>query len=85
MTSEALHTPDDDRLAGILGQLREEAGLSQVELAERLGRPTSFVSGYESGESRLELTDLRAVWVALGVELSELADRFETGEPMGHA
>jgi transcriptional regulator with XRE-family HTH domain len=47
---------------GRLRQARVEAGLTQVEVANRLKRPQSFVSKIESGERRVD-----------AVELSELA------------
>ncbi len=45
-------------LAG-LRQAREEAGLSQAEVAAHFGRPQSFVSKCESGERRIDPTELR--------------------------
>jgi transcriptional regulator with XRE-family HTH domain len=42
-----------------------EAGLTQVEVANRLKRPPSFVSKIESGERRVDV-----------VELSELAKAY---------
>lgn len=57
--------------------LREEAGLRQVEMAERLNRHQSFLSKYEGGQRRLDVIELRAVAGALGINLSELVRRFE--------
>jgi transcriptional regulator with XRE-family HTH domain len=36
---------------------RKSVGLTQVELAERLGRPQSFVSKYERGERKLDVVE----------------------------
>lgn len=36
---------------------RIEAGLSQKDVAERLGRPPSFVAKYELGERRLDVVE----------------------------
>ena len=50
---------------GKLRQARSEAGLTQVEVANRLKRPQSFVSKIESGERRVdvvELSDLARVY-----------------------
>ncbi|MDA2935313.1 helix-turn-helix domain-containing protein [Acidobacteria bacterium AH-259-D05] len=38
---------------------REEAGLTQVDVARRLKKPQSFVSKSESGERRLDPVELR--------------------------
>jgi len=41
-----------------LKQARREAGLTQVEVADRLKRPQSFVSKMESGERRVDVVEL---------------------------
>lgn len=61
----------------LLRQVRIEAGLTQVELADKLGRPQSFVSKYESGERRLDLVELQQVCAAVGISLQEFARRYE--------
>lgn len=73
-----IHTPEHRRLVVLLRGLREAAGLRQVELAERLGRPQSFVSKYESGERRLDLVELREICQALGASVVELVQRWES-------
>ena len=55
---------------------RDQAGLTHKQLADRLGKPQSFVSNYESGERRLDLLELETVCKALGVELLEFVRRF---------
>ena len=45
---------------------RTDAGLSQVEVAARLGKPQSFVSKYESGERGLDVVELLEVTAVLG-------------------
>ena len=64
-------------LQALLVSLRTETGLRQVDLAERLGKPQSFVSKYESGERRLDIIELHAVCQALGISLIDFAGRFE--------
>jgi transcriptional regulator with XRE-family HTH domain len=66
-----------ETLQDLLVSLRTEAGLRQVDLAERLGKPQSFVSKYESGERRLDFVELHSVCKALHVSLVTLAERFE--------
>lgn len=66
---------------GALGQLlksmREEQGLLQREIAERLGTPQSFVSKYESGERRIDLPELRRICEVLNESCDEVVRRYE--------
>jgi transcriptional regulator with XRE-family HTH domain len=55
----AVHEPDYKYLIGRVRQAREEVGLTQVEVANALGRPLSFVSKCELGERRIDPIDLR--------------------------
>jgi len=48
--------------------LRAEQGVSQVELAARLGKPQQFISRYELGVRRLDVVEFYAIAVALGVD-----------------
>lgn len=41
-----------------LTQAREEAGLTQVEVAKILNQPQSFISKCESGERRIDLVEI---------------------------
>jgi transcriptional regulator with XRE-family HTH domain len=65
-------------LLSLLRRARQQLGITQTELAGRLGRPQSFVSKYESGERRLDLIELRRVCKALGLPLKDLISRFES-------
>ena len=47
------------RFRARLIQARKEAGLTQVEVAKRLGRPNSFISKCELGERRVDVVELR--------------------------
>ena len=60
---------------------RRAAGLTQEELAARLGATQSFVSKCERGERRLDVVELRAFCEALGVGLSEFTQEFEQSLP----
>ena len=60
----------------LLRQVREEAGLRQIDVADRLDQPQSFVSKYESGERRLDLLELELVCVACDTDLVEFVRRY---------
>lgn len=66
-----------ERLRRLLRTIRTEKGLRQVDLAERLGQPQSFVSKYESGERRLDFVEVVQVCEALGISLADFVRRFE--------
>jgi transcriptional regulator with XRE-family HTH domain len=55
-----------------MAEVREHQGLTQSELAQRLGKHQSFVSKYESGERRLDVMEFVSVCDALGVEAKAL-------------
>ena len=48
--------------------LRKERGVSQVELAARLGKEQPFVSRVERGERRIDVVEFYAIALALGLE-----------------
>jgi transcriptional regulator with XRE-family HTH domain len=60
----------------LLREIREEAGLRQLDVATRLDQPQSFVSKYESGERRLDLLELEQVCNACGTELIAFVRRY---------
>lgn len=45
----------------VLVEARHGAGLSQAQLAGRLGKPPSFVGKYELGERRLDVIELLVI------------------------
>jgi transcriptional regulator with XRE-family HTH domain len=66
-----------EKLLTLLKELRHERGLRQVELAEQLGVPQSFVSKYESGERQLDILELRRICQILGINLDDFAKHLE--------
>ncbi|HLV18438.1 MAG TPA: helix-turn-helix transcriptional regulator [Pseudomonas sp.] len=55
-----------------LKQAREQAGLTQIELAERVGCDQSVISRIESGQRAVTLQRLKHIAKALGVPLAQL-------------
>jgi predicted transcriptional regulator len=62
---KSIYSDEYRQLCTLLRQLRLDAGLTQVQVAERLDMPQSFVSKYESGERRLDVVELKHVTAAL--------------------
>ena len=57
-------------------QARKSVCLTQVGLAERLGRPQSFVSKYERGERKLDVIEFCEVCHALEIDPVAFLHRF---------
>ena len=57
---------------------REEAGLTQVEVAARLNKPQSFVSKYERGERRLDFTEFVELADVLGLDGSRFFANYKS-------
>ncbi|MCC6568306.1 MAG: helix-turn-helix transcriptional regulator [Anaerolineales bacterium] len=67
----------NEKLLRLLKRIRQERGIRQVELANRLGLPQSFVSKYESGDRRLDILELRKVCEAIGIPFEEFIRELE--------
>ncbi len=61
-------------LLQMLVAARTRAGLTQAQLASRLGRPQPFISFVERGERRVDVIEFYAIMKALG-EDPEIAFR----------
>ena len=56
-------------LLRLLRQKRQDAGLTQVQLARALKTAQSFIGKCERGERRIDVLELQAFCRALGIEL----------------
>jgi transcriptional regulator with XRE-family HTH domain len=67
------HTPVDDKTIGLrVRQLRKKRGLSQMEIADKLGVHQSLVSEYELGTVRIPAPVLAAFGQLLRTPLDQL-------------
>lgn len=57
--------------------------MTQVEVADRLGKPQSFVSKYERGERRLDFTELLEIAAVLSIDLTDFIERYKAGVAKG--
>jgi transcriptional regulator with XRE-family HTH domain len=74
-------TEDHQRLSELLRRLRRQAGLTQRDLADRLGVRQEWVSRYEVGERRLDVIELARVAHALGTTAIEIIERLGLDQP----
>lgn len=75
--SKSVFSEQYHRFRQMLVEARNENKLTQVEMAERLGKPQSFVSKFERGERRLDVVEFIEVSQALGVDPVEFLKKFQ--------
>ena len=56
---KSIHTKQYAYFVERLKKAREEAGLTQVQVAKKLKRPQSHVSNVESGQQRVDVVELQ--------------------------
>ena len=66
--TRSLFSPRHRRLCQLLRQARNDAGLTQTQLARKLRRPQSFVAKYEREERRLDVVEFLDVSSAMGAD-----------------
>jgi transcriptional regulator with XRE-family HTH domain len=74
---KSVHTREYAVLLHLLRETRRAAGVTQVELAERIGESQSHLSKLERGEVRLDLIQLRTLCRALGTTLTAFVAELE--------
>jgi len=72
-------SPDYRAAIGVLKAARIELGVSQRELARRVGKPPSFVNKIEQLERRLDILEFIAIAEAMGLEAGRLLERIRAG------
>ena len=78
-SSTALHTTRYRAFLKLLRRAREEAGLTQVQVAKKLGRPQTWVSKCELGERRVDFVELENFAVVYGKALDWFRTRQQRG------
>jgi len=66
-----------EKLRSILRKMRKEANLRQLDLANKLSKPQSFVSKYESGEKTLDFFEVKEICDVLNISLSDFIKKIE--------
>ena len=60
--------PKNDELRAILTEARKAQGLTQTQLAMKLGRSQAMVSSYEGGQRRLDVGEFIEIARVLGLD-----------------
>ena len=61
----------------LLTAARKKSGVTQIDLAERLGQTQSFVSKVERGDRRLDIVQLRSILLEFGVTLPDFVRQLD--------
>lgn len=73
-----MHSHQYQIFRSLLVAAREECGLTQVEIAEKLCKPQSFVSKYERGERRLDFTEFMELANLLEIDAANFVKRYQS-------
>lgn len=73
--SRTLRSARHTSLASFLIEKRKKAGMTQVQLAKRLGRYQSFVANIETGQRKVDVVELLAFAEAIGFDPKEAIRR----------
>ncbi len=76
--SSSLHSNHYQIFRSLLIEARESAGLTQVQVAELLEKPQSFVSKYERGERRLDFTEFLEISVHLKIDVHTFIKKYRS-------
>lgn len=74
----SLHSSKYQLFRSMLVEARVASGLTQIQVAEKLIKPQSFVSKYERGERRLDFPEFVELAEALGIEIADFVDDYQT-------
>ena len=66
------HSARYKRFCVLLVEARRAKGLTQAEVARRLGKPQSYVAKYEGGERRLDVIEFLEIVEVLGTQVARL-------------
>ena len=74
---KSIYTDEYAIVLRLMKAARKKSGVTQIDLAERLGQTQSFVSKVERGDRRLDIVQLRTILLEFGVSLPDFASQLE--------
>lgn len=66
MSGKSIFSGDYKKLILKIGKARTDAGLTQNDVAKKLGKTQSYISKIESGQVRVDVVQLKEIAKALG-------------------
>lgn len=73
---KSLHSRQYTIFRELLTQAREDIGMTQVQVATKLGKPQSYVSKYESGDRRLDVTEFVQIADLLSLDIGGFLEQY---------
>lgn len=74
--ASSLHSDKYRIFRDMLVQARLASGLTQVEIAEKLAKPQSYVSKYERGERRLDFAEFMDLAEIMGIDVAQFIEKY---------
>ena len=68
----SVYSDEYQRVIAALKQARKARGITQMQLAEALGRPQSFIAKSESGERRLDVVEFVHLARLVGLDVEDV-------------
>lgn len=62
----------------LLIEARRKSGLTQVQIAEKLDKPQSYISKYERGERRLDFSEFVELANILDIDMAEFINAYQS-------
>ena len=78
---KSLNSPRHELVKSALIEQRKAAGMTQSEVAEKLGRPQSYIAKVEGGERRIDVVELSELAGAIGLDMHALVDALQQASP----
>jgi transcriptional regulator with XRE-family HTH domain len=74
---KSIHSTSYAVFLKVLKKAREDAGLTQAQLAQRIGETQTFISKCERGERRVDVVELRTFCHAFDLSLEAFVAKLE--------
>jgi transcriptional regulator with XRE-family HTH domain len=74
----SLHSAPYEIFRSLLIAARNTSGLTQIQIAEQLNKPQSFISKYERGERRLDFPEFIELAAVLHIDIAAFVDNYQT-------
>ncbi len=82
---KSIHRPEYEMLRILIRETRTQAGVTQEQLSDQLGRSQSFISDIERGVRRIDAIELRDVCRLLDTDMAAFLGELESRIGRRHA